>query len=186
MPFCCLPISWTAASIPPHNTVIMHPPSAHSSAQNLVSVTGLKKKVSCSNCLSQALSLASGANSLQGMPSIFLIKQWLCAQLIQGCENATKRDLNIKHWTICARLPVWLVLYHPSNTCFVSPKTVHSTGIYFCIITFISLSVCVALSSTLCQNNTASIKIAHTYETQPRLCLMESSLIYSIYFTCLC
>lgn len=125
--------------------------------------------MSCSNRLSQALSLASGTDSLQGMPSIFLIKQWLCTQLIQGCENATKRDLNIKHWTICARLPM-LVLYCPSNTCFVSPKAVHSTEIYFSVIIFISLSVCVALSSTLCQNNT--IKITYTFETQPGLCLV--------------
>lgn len=41
-----------------------------------------------------------GVHSLQGLPSILLIKQWLCTQPIQGRENATQRDKNIKHWAI--------------------------------------------------------------------------------------
>lgn len=41
-----------------------------------------------------------GIHSLQGLPSILLIKQWLCTQPIQGRENATQRDKNIKHLAI--------------------------------------------------------------------------------------
>lgn len=41
-----------------------------------------------------------GIHSLQGLPSILLIKQWLCTQPIQGRENATQRDKNIKHSAI--------------------------------------------------------------------------------------
>lgn len=41
-----------------------------------------------------------GTHSLQGLPSILLIKQWLCTQPIQGRENATQRDKNIKHSAI--------------------------------------------------------------------------------------
>lgn len=41
-----------------------------------------------------------GIHSLQDLPSILLIKQWLCTQPIQDKENATKRDKNIKHLAI--------------------------------------------------------------------------------------
>lgn len=41
-----------------------------------------------------------GIHSLQGLPSILLIKQWVCTQPIQGRENATQRDVNIKHLAI--------------------------------------------------------------------------------------
>ena len=41
-----------------------------------------------------------GTHSLQGLPSILLIKQWLCTQPIQGRENATQRDKNIKNSAI--------------------------------------------------------------------------------------
>lgn len=41
-----------------------------------------------------------GIHGLQGLPSILLLKQWLCTQPIQGQENATQRDGNIKHLVI--------------------------------------------------------------------------------------
>lgn len=41
-----------------------------------------------------------GIHSLQGLPSILLLKQWLCTQPIQGRENATQRDGNVKHLAI--------------------------------------------------------------------------------------
>lgn len=37
-----------------------------------------------------------GIHSLQGLPSILLIKQWLCAQPTEGRKNATQRDKNVK------------------------------------------------------------------------------------------
>lgn len=44
-----------------------------------------------------------GIHSLQGLPSILLIKQWLCTQPIQSWENATERDKNIKRSAIWGR-----------------------------------------------------------------------------------
>lgn len=56
-----------------------------------------------------SLFLASDDDGLHGVPSIFLLKQWLCTQRFQGLENATKRDLNIKRQTI------WATLQAPNN-----------------------------------------------------------------------
>lgn len=41
-----------------------------------------------------------GIHSLQDLPSILLIKQWLCTQAVQGTKNATQRDKNIKQSAI--------------------------------------------------------------------------------------
>lgn len=50
-----------------------------------------------------------GTHSLQALPSILLIKHWLCTQPIEEGENAAERDKNIK----CSAIWVGRVLnYH--------------------------------------------------------------------------
>lgn len=65
-----------------------------------------------------------GIHSLQGLPSILLIKQWLCTQPIQGRENATQRDKNIKHLAIWGgRVPNNDSLVIVEALFFISPLT---------------------------------------------------------------
>lgn len=63
---------------------------------------------------------ASDDGGLHGMPSIFLLKQWLCTQLIQGLKTATQRDLNIKRRTIWATLQAPNDDHCFANACCVS------------------------------------------------------------------
>lgn len=97
------------------------------------------------------------------MPSIFLLKQWLCTQLIQGLENATKRDLNIKRRTIGATLrapnndrsfiaPLMRVVFHLYREIF--PRDDIFKQLFVCAAAFIS--------SVLKPQRKGSIKISHT------------------------
>lgn len=73
---------------------------SEASSKRTQSLTGAKEM--STQIVSAVLCLwRGGIHSLQDSPSILLLKQWLCTQPIQGRENATQRDRNIK------RLAIW-------------------------------------------------------------------------------
>lgn len=85
-----------------------------------------------------------GIHSLQGLPSILLIKQWLCTQPIQGMENATQRDKNVKHWAIWGgRVPNNDSLVIMEALFFFSPVTPQK----------IEICVCIDLTMCSCDND---------------------------------
>lgn len=104
------------------------------------------KRDVCTQCLCSAMSLARGIHSLQGSPSILLIKQWLCTQPIQGKENATQRDKNIKHSAIWeGKVPNnYLFVIMKAQSFFLSCNTPKNGGRRTEIYVFIS--PCILLS----------------------------------------
>lgn len=96
----CLTYNKTFSTSSPRLLVCFTCSFSEASRNGTQSLTGAKE-MSTQIVIAVLCLWQGGIHSLQGSPSILLLKQWLCTQPIQGRENATQRDRNIK------RLAIW-------------------------------------------------------------------------------